>query len=145
MTPSRPGPRSSAARKPPKSLRCRAPARKSAARGIRAATSWCLVAMISASLSDMRAGKETRCRKNEHGKFVNFDLFTIAAHVESPRRVQQRGRSSVVERHLAKVDVVSSNLIARSILISQPAAQRVFYCPDQKIQMEIPCIVSSPP
>ncbi len=27
----------------------------------------------------------------------------------------QRGRSSVVERHLAKVDVVSSNLIARSI------------------------------
>jgi hypothetical protein len=30
-------------------------------------------------------------------------------------RAFRRGRSSVVERHLAKVDVVSSNLIARSI------------------------------
>ena len=48
------------------------------------------------------------------GKFAKFGLPPPLPPVESPRRVSRRGRSSVVERHLAKVDVVSSNLIARS-------------------------------
>jgi hypothetical protein len=40
-----------------------------------------------------------------------------APHGNHPRRATECGRSSGVERHLAKVDVVGSNPIARSIFV----------------------------
>ena len=55
------------------------------------------------------------CAAKEQGNFANFDLRPPATRCTNPPRNLRRGRSSVVERHLAKVDVVSSNLIARSI------------------------------
>ena len=42
---------------------------------------------------------------------VAWDLF------DNHRRIEKSGRSSGVERNLAKVEVVSSNLIARSIYL----------------------------
>jgi ribosomal protein L11 methyltransferase len=71
--------------------------------------------MISASLSDIGLAGENRSPGDKNTEKIEKWLARIWPTCRNAARVSRRGRSSVVERHLAKVDVVSSNLIARSI------------------------------
>ncbi len=62
-------------------------------------------------------GRELEIRSRQHAEenlqdFTKIALRGLRERLSTP---QLRGCSSVVERHLAKVDVVSSNLITRSI------------------------------
>ena len=55
-----------------------------------------------------------------------YYLRTVAWEVvDNHRRTEKSGRSSGVERNLAKVEVVSSNLIARSILFNNLARHSI--------------------